>query len=98
LRDESTVPSFRRVLMPRQKPRRPALVVAVAAVVVVIGWAGVRAAAPAPAVPTDLAIGSLRMPTDYLLDLPGSVLVTTMPEIGRADDWFPGILGVKGTL
>lgn len=96
--DLGRTPGFRRMLAPRRPPagRRPLLLAAALAVVLMLGWAGARILVPAPAPAPEFTLGSLRMPTDFLLDLPGSTLVTTVPVLGRSDDWFPETLGTKG--
>ena len=91
--DAAWIPSFDRIRS-RQRPIRrrpwvPILVLGAAAAVVatvVVARNGLRPAAA----PFTFAVGDLRMPTDFLLD------VQSVPSVGRSDDWFPNLPGSKG--
>ena len=99
-RDTAWTPGFHRVLNRRPTPRRRpwllgvgALVAASALVAVVM----VRARTHRDAVaPFTITVGSLRMPTDFLLDIAGAETLRSVPSIGRSDDWFPNLSGSKG--
>ncbi len=99
-RDTAWTPGFHRVLT-RQPPtrRRPwgvglgALLTAAALVAVVVVRTRTHRQAEAP---FTITVGSLRMPTDFLLDIAGAETLRTVPAIGRSDDWFPNLPGAKG--
>lgn len=98
-RDTAWTPSFERVLARRPAVRRRPWVLAVGAVAAVALVAvGVVRSRPRRTVepPFAITVGSLRMPTDFLLDIAGAETLRTVPSFGRADDWFPNISGVKG--
>ena len=90
--DTAWTPSFERVRSRRPVRHRPwaplgALGTA-AAVVALVLVTRHRQSPIAP--PFTIAVGDLRMPTDFLLD------IQSVPSIGRSDDWFPNLSGSKG--
>jgi len=90
--DEPWTPPFERVMGgPRVRARRR------------VGWlpvlaaAGLVAAAVAvgisrqPRIPAlvRFTAGQLRTPTDFLLNIQGAELLTTVPKVGNASGWYP---------
>ena len=99
-RDAAWTPTFERV-----RSRRPAIrrrsswvlavgAVAAAALVTMVVVRSRSHRTPEP--PFTITVGSLRMPTDFLLDVAGVDPLGTVPAIGRTDDWFPSLSGAKG--
>ena len=90
--DAAWAPSFDRVMLRRRARRRswaPLLALATAtAVVALVLVARHRPRSVEP--PFTIAVGDLRMPTDFLLD------IQSVPSIGRSDDWFANLPGLKG--
>ena len=93
LDDAARTPSFERVLSRRAPVRRrpwvPVLALGAAAMAVVAVLA-TRGRPHSAAAPFTIAVGDLRMPTDFLLD------VQSVPSIGWSDDWFPSLSESKG--
>ncbi len=91
--DAAWTPSFERVRSrqwpTRRRPWVPMLALG-AAVGVVAAVLVVRSGTHRVAAPITIAVGDLRMPTDFLLD------VQSVPSVGRSDDWFTNLPGSKG--
>jgi hypothetical protein len=84
--EEAWTPSFDRVVGPvarRRSRARFAVVLAgvAAAVVVAVAVRGVTSAGES-AVSLGIPLGSLTMPTDFLLDTPGAEILRSVPSIG----------------
>lgn len=93
LDDAARTPSFERIRSRRTPIRRPSWVPALAlgaAAMVVVAVLAIRGRPDPVAAPFTIAVGDLRMPTDFLLD------VQSVPSIGRSDDWFPSLSESKG--
>jgi hypothetical protein len=93
LDDAARTPSFARILSRRAPARRrpwvPVLALGAAIMVIVSVFVARERPNPSKA-PFTIAVGDLRMPTDFLLD------VQSVPSIGRSDDWFPSLSESKG--
>ena len=100
--ERSDTPSFGRVLAGRSRvaPRSRGRLVALAAAVsvalaaIVISQRREQGAERADLIP--IGIGSLHVPSDFLLDVLGAETLRSVPGIGRTDDWFPSLSGMKG--
>ena len=101
--EESSAPTFARVLTPRtaatvpRAARRRATALAAAAALVLAGlvwwW---RAAVPnEPQLVIAFVPGEMRVPTDYLLDMATFTRAGEIPRIGA--EWFPVPLSDAGT-
>ena len=90
--DAAWTPSFERVRSRRPVRRRPLIpMLALGAAAVVVALVLVTRHRPSPVAGLfTIAVGDLRMPTDFLLD------VQSVPSIARSDDWFPNLSGSKG--
>lgn len=89
--DGARTPSFERVQSRRPVRRRVIPMLALGAAAVVVALVLVTRHRPSPvASPFTIAVGELRMPTDFLLE------VQSVPLIAPSNDWFPNLSGSKG--
>ena len=90
--DAAWTPTFERVQSRRSVRRRSVILMpALGAAAVVVALVLVTRHRPSPvAGPFTIAVGDLRMPTDFLLE------VQSVPLIAPSNDWFPNLSGSKG--
>jgi hypothetical protein len=96
--EASQVPALGRILAPRRSPRAvlgPAFALGTLALVfaAVLVWR--RTDAPVMEGPFAVVPGELRVPTDYFLEIGGTVRAGEVPAIG-AVDWYPLMPGASG--
>jgi len=86
-RDAARAPGFADTLaVPRRRPSRARVPLALAAAAVAVVVAAVWLLRPAPEFPIDLAATRWEAPTDFLLRTPGAELLRSVPDVGSIAD------------
>lgn len=101
--ERAETPGFRRVLsrrVPAARTRPLATLVVASAIVAMIAVMSSQRSerrGEETMETIDASLGSLRVPSDFLLDVLGSETLRSVPSIGPSDSWFPSMPDLKGT-